>query len=105
MSNVNEVAVVKAVEIAPTHQVVVTLTDAQFKALKRLDLVDEMQKIVANAAATAIRGKFKYMADKAEAETAKSYEWAIRSGGKFDKDKGSFVSFYMNEIRAILNEL
>lgn len=106
MSEQNAVAV-KAVEVAveKTHAVLVNLTEAQYKALKRLDLTDEVDKIVANAAATAIRGKFKYMADKAEEQTAKSYEWAIRSGAKFDKDKGAFVSFYMNEIRAILNEL
>jgi len=86
-------------------EMIIKLTDEQVKAVTRLDLADELQELCEKAVATSIRGKFKYMAEKAESETAKSYEWAIRSGAKFDKDKGAFVSQYMREIRDILNNL
>ena len=86
-------------------EIIVALTDEQVKAVTRLDLADEVQELCEKAIATAIRGKFKYMAEKAEEQTAKSYDWAIRSGAKFDADKGAFVSTYMREIRDILNNL
>jgi hypothetical protein len=86
-------------------ELIIKLDDTQVKAMTRLDLADEMQEICEKAVATAIRGKFKYFAEKAEQETSKSYDWAIRSGAKFDKDKGAFVSSYMHEIRDILNNL
>jgi len=86
-------------------EITIVLTDAQVKALKTLDLTDAAQEIVTNSVASAIKGKYKYHAVKAEEQTAKSYDWAIRSGAKFDKDKGAFVSFYMNEIRDTLNNL
>ena len=86
-------------------EIIVALTDEQVKAVTRLDLADEVQELCEKAIATAIRGKFKYMAEKAEEQTAKSYDWAIRSGAKFDADKGAFVSTYMQEIRDILNNL
>ena len=86
-------------------EVIVALTETQVRAITRLDLADEIQEIVEKAVSTAIRGKFKYMAEKAEADTAKSYDWAIRSGAKFDADKGAFVSSYMRELRDILHNL
>ena len=86
-------------------EMIIKLTDEQVLAAKRLDLADEMQELCEKAVATAIRGKFKYFAEKAEAETSRSYDWAIRSGAKFDKDKGAFVTGYMHEIRDILNNL
>ena len=86
-------------------EIIVALTDEQVKAVTRLDLADEVQELCEKAIATAIRGKFKYMAEKAEEQTAKSYDWAIRSGAKFDADRGAFVSTYMSEIRDILNNL
>lgn len=103
-SNNNAVAVTEQV-VSNDVVVSIKLSEAQVKALRKLDLSDEMQKIAENAIATAIRGKFKYYADKAQAETAKSYDWAIRSGAKFDKDKGAFVSSYMREIQDTLNSL
>jgi hypothetical protein len=86
-------------------EMIIKLTDAQVKALKTLGLSDAAQEIAEKAIASAIKGKYKYHADKAEGETAKSYEWAIRSGGKFDKDKGTFITTYMLEIRDTLNNL
>lgn len=100
----SELNVVKTAE-AKSMEVIIALTDAQQKAIKTLDLADAVQELVEKAVATAIRGKYKYHADKAEEQTGKSYEWAIRSGAKFDKDKGAFVSSYMREIRDILNNL
>jgi hypothetical protein len=85
--------------------VTITLTESQVEAVKKLGLADELTAVVQNAATTAIKGKFKYYADKAESETAKSYDWAIRSGAKFDKDKGAFVSGYMFQLREILKNL
>lgn len=86
-------------------ELIVSLTEAQVKALRTLDLSDAAQDIAEKAIATAIRGKYKYHADKAEEQTAKSYDWAIRSGAKFDADKGAFVTSYMREIRDTLNNL
>lgn len=86
-------------------EMIIKLSEVQVAAMRRLDLADEMQVICEKAIATAIRGKFKYMAEKAEADTAKSYDWAIRSGAKFDADKGAFVSSYMRELRDILHNL
>lgn len=97
-------ATVVPVEVKPTV-VAITLTDSQVEALKKLGLMDELNDLVKNAATTAIKGKFKYYADKAEAETGKSYDWAIRSGAKFDKDRGAFVSGYMFQLREILKNL
>lgn len=104
MSEMNVVASPKAAE-NKSVEVIIALTEAQQKALKTLDLGDSVQELAEKAVATAIRGKYKYHADKAEEQTAKSYEWAIRSGAKFDKDKGSFVTSYMREIRDTLNNL
>jgi hypothetical protein len=85
--------------------VTITLTDDQVKAMRKLDLQDDIQKVAQNAVATAIRGKFKYMAEKAEESTAKHYDFVARAGVKLDTDKGAFVSKYMLEIRDILNAL
>jgi hypothetical protein len=85
--------------------VTITLTDDQVKAFKKLDLSDDVQKIAQNAVSTAIRGKFKYYAEKAEEQTAKHYDFVARAGVKLDTDKGAFVSKYMLEIRDILNNL
>ena len=104
MSNEMVVASEQVVE-AKGIEVIVALSETQVRAVTRLDLADEIQELVEKAVATAIRGKFKYMAEKAEADTAKSYDWAIRSGAKFDADKGAFVSSYMREIRDILHNL
>ena len=60
-------------------EMIIKLDETQVKAMTRLDLADEMQEICEKAIATAIRGKFKYFAEKAEVETSKSYDWAIRS--------------------------
>jgi hypothetical protein len=86
-------------------EIIIKLSETQVKALKTLDLSDVAQDIAEKAVATAIRGKYKYHADKAEGETAKSYDWALRSGAKFDKDKGTFITTYMREIRDTLNNL
>lgn len=104
MSEENVVAT-SDVPVSNEMAVIITLSEAQTKAIRTLDLADTVQELVEKAVATAIRGKYKYHADKAEEQTGKSYEWAIRSGAKFDKDKGAFVSSYMREIRDILNNL
>jgi hypothetical protein len=88
-----------------TNTVTITLTDDQMKALKKLDLGDDAQKIAQNAVSTAIRGKFKYYSEKAEQQTAQHYDFVARAGVKLDTDKGAFVSKYMLEIRDILNNL
>lgn len=85
--------------------VTIMLNDHQVEALAKLGLADDVETLASNAVATALKGKFKYYADKAEFETAKSYDWAIRSGAKFDKDKGAFVSGYMFQLREILKNL
>ena len=83
----------------------ITLTEDQQKALRKLDLIEDVQRLATNAVTTAIRGKFKYMADKAEEQTAKHYDFVKNAGVKLDTDKGAFVSKYMLEIRDILNAL
>jgi len=84
---------------------IIKLTADQTKALKRLDLLDDAQKIAENAVATAIRGKFKYHVEKAEEQTGKSYDFVANAGVKLDTDKGAFVTRYMKEIRDILFNL
>lgn len=86
-------------------EIIIKLTEAQEKALRTLDLLDKAQEIVEASTATAIRGKYKYHAQKAKEQTAKSYDWAVRSGAKFDEDKGAFVSHYMHEIEDTLKSL
>ena len=86
-------------------EITIVLNENQLKALRTLDLIDSVQEIANNAVATAIRGKYKYHAMKAKEQTAKSYDWAVRSGAKFDADKGAFVSHYMKEIEDTLREL
>lgn len=95
----------EVVQPKDTYSVTVYLTDDQMKALKKLDLSDEVTKIAQNAVSTAIRGKFKYMAEKAEEQTAKHYDFVKNAGVKLDTDKGAFVTRYMLEIRDILNNL
>lgn len=85
--------------------VTVMLTEDQMRAVKKLDLSDDIIKIAQNAVSTAIRGKFKYMAEKAEESTAKHYDFVKNAGVKLDTDKGAFVTKYMVEIRDILNNL
>ena len=85
--------------------ITVTLTDDQVKAMKKLDLGDDIQRVISNAASSAIKGKFKYYAEKAEEQTAKHYDFVAKAGVKLDTDKGAFVSKYMLEIRDILNNL
>lgn len=100
----SEQNVVKAVEVAPM-QVVITLTPAQVKAFAKMDLTEQIQKIATNAVASAVKGKYKYVADKAEEQCSKLYEMATKNGAKFDKDRGSFIKMYMQEIKDILVEL
>jgi hypothetical protein len=86
-------------------EIIITLNESQVEAITKLGLAEEMEQVATNAVSTAIKGKFKYYADKTEAETGKSYDWAIRSGAKFDKDRGAFVSGYMFQLREILKNL
>jgi hypothetical protein len=104
MSNEKELIATSAEERKP-YVISVLLTQDQEKALKTLDLFEQAQEIANAAVATAIRGKYKYHALKAKEQTAKSYDWAIRSGAKFDKDKGAFVNSYMREIDDVLKNL
>lgn len=85
--------------------ITIVLTDDQVKALNKLDLSDDIQRVSANAVNSAIKGKFKYYAEKAEEQTAKHYDFVKNAGVKLDTDKGAFVSKYMLEIRDILNNL
>jgi hypothetical protein len=85
--------------------VTIKLNDTQVQALKKLDMGADVQKLVENAAATAIRGKFSYMAKKAEEQTSKHFDFVANAGVKLDTDKGAFVNKYMLEIRDILNNL
>ena len=87
------------------NPITITFTDDQVKALRKLDLLEDAQRICQNAVNTAIRGKFNYMAQKAEESTAKHYDFVKNAGVKLDTDKGAFVSKYMLEIRDILNAL
>ena len=86
-------------------ELIIALNDDQVKALRKLDLTEDAQKIAENAIATAIRGKFKYHAEKAEEQTAKSYDFVAANGVKLDTDKGAFVAKYMREIKDILANL
>lgn len=101
--NTNEVVAVAAKP--ELMQVTITFTEDQQKALRKLDLLDDAQRIAQNAVSTAIRGKFKYMAEKAEESTAKHFDFVKNAGVKIDTDKGAFVTKYMVEIRDILNNL
>jgi hypothetical protein len=83
----------------------VTLSEDQVKALGKLDLKEDAQKIAQNAVNTAIRGKFKYYAEKAEEQTGKHFDFVARAGVKLDTDKGAFVTRYMKEIRDIVAAL
>ena len=85
-------------------QITLMLTEAQVEAVKKLNITDDIQKIAANAVSSTIKGKFKYMAERAEEQTAKSYDF-VAKGAKLDTDKGAFVAKYMKEIRDTLNGL
>jgi hypothetical protein len=86
-------------------ELIITLNDDQVLALKKLDLIDDADGLAQKAVETAIRGKFKYYADKAEEQTAKHFDFVANAGVKLDTDKGAFVSRYMREIKDILANL
>lgn len=86
-------------------ELIIVLTDDQVRALGKLDLSDDIERVAMNAVNSAIKGKFKYYAEKAEEQTAKHYDFVKNAGVKLDTDKGAFVSKYMLEIRDILNNL
>lgn len=87
-------------------EITITLSDAQVKAIKRVNLTDDVQKFAENSFNNSLKSKFKYYSDKAETETKKLYKWAQSSGGFTEtKTEGAFVTTYMQEIRDILSEL
>lgn len=102
MSDAN---VVKAVEVAAKPvltPVTIMLNESQVAAFKKLQLLDDMQKICQNAAGTAIKGKFKYYSDKAVEQAGKAYDTVAQMGVKLDHDRASYVKKYSVEIRDIL---
>lgn len=94
----------KAVEVVTPvlTPVTVMLSEAQVKALAKLDLTGETADIAAKAIASAIKGKFSYRAEKAKEECGKAYDMVSRMGVKLDHDRATYVKKYTLEINDIL---
>lgn len=86
-------------------EIIISLTDAQVQALNKTG-VEDAQSLVEKAAASVIRGKFKYYASSEKEQLGRMYDAVITRGGiKTEESKPAFIQRLLSETSEILAEL
>jgi hypothetical protein len=90
-----------------TMEITIVLTEAQAAAMGKLDLLNEgdAEKLAHGAFSSALRSKFKYMAEKAKKDAASAYEMMERIGVVMNAEKGAVINRHAAEIAEIMREL
>jgi hypothetical protein len=88
-------------------EITIVLTEAQAAAMSKLDLLHEgdAEKLAHGAFSSVLRGKFKYMAEKAKKDASAAYDMMERIGVTMNAEKGAVISRHAAEIAEIMREL
>lgn len=85
--------------------VLVELTEAQVKAVAKMNKDTEIDSIGRSVIASRIKGMYKAYKDGAEKGLALLYDDAARRGAKWEQTKNEFIRSEMTEINELFNRL
>jgi hypothetical protein len=86
-------------------QVTVTINEMQAKALDKLGLAEDAERLANSSFKTLIKSRFGVYAAKAEERVGKIYDEAVKNGFSAPEDRDTFIKRQTTEVQEILHNL
>lgn len=102
--NENKANQVEAIK-AETTVVLYELSEAQSKAVEKMQKTAELTAIAKSVISSRIKGMYKGFKDGAEKGLAQVYDDSSRRGAKWDVSKADFIKKEMAEVNELFNKL